>query len=229
MIKKIIIAFLVMLAALLLLGFFLHSELNNIYIYQHESGLLYEGKPIEQIMAEGKMTLLPDFTYSGDNFYEQLVYDVYSWREFNEKPSFFVLSARIFGRYEEADMMNVFATVYAVYYHLYGKILVKDKTVFEPVCVTFTKRSDGQYEYFYINRAKRGDGFNQSVYDFCLTPVTGRQLPDIAEQILNHYNNYGDLLELQRANLIEHLQKCEQKGVSLYLLNEGKPLLVPLT
>jgi len=229
MMKKIIIAFFIMFSALLFLGFFLHTAINDLSVIEPMQGQQYDGRSIEAVLAEGKITMLPDFVYSGDDPYLKLVYDIYSFREFNDQACFFVLSARVFDTYEEADRMNVFATVMFVYYNLYGNILVKDKIAVEPVCITFTKNPDSSYEYYHIKRAQKGNGFQHSVKDFCRMPITGKYLPHIAEQMLSHYNNYGDLLELQRANLVEHLQGLGLKGVSLYLPNAGKPLVVPLT
>ncbi|HHY29063.1 MAG TPA: hypothetical protein GX523_20405, partial [Desulfitobacterium dehalogenans] len=42
---------------------------------------------------------------------------------------------------------------------------------------------------------------------FCTLPVSGKKIAGLAEEILDHYSGYEDLLELQRKNVSKHLRK----------------------
>ena len=47
-------------------------------------------------------------------------------------------------------------------------------------------------------------------------PVSGEEIKGLADQILEHYGNYDDLIELQRGNLLDHLKKNGINDATLY-------------
>lgn len=84
-----------------------------------------------------------------------------------------------------------------------------------PAAITYLKNEDGIYSLEEYKQAMDGSYFAKSIEDFCSMPVSGRKIAGVADKILNHYGNYGDIVTLHRENLIKHLKSNHQTGIKL--------------
>lgn len=67
----------------------------------------------------------------------------------------------------------------------------------------------GNEERSYIlMHEQAGDGslFEPSIREFCTMPVSGKEIPGLADKMLEHYGNKEDILILQKENLAKHLR-----------------------
>jgi len=55
-------------------------------------------------------------------------------------------------------------------------------------------------------QARDGSEFTPSIRKFCTMPVSGQEIPGLADKILKHYGDYEDIRNLQRENLRKHLK-----------------------
>ncbi len=177
-----------------------------------------------------EMTELPDFQYQGDDPIEKLVYETEVKANKIKHAGFTIVAPHIFGSYEEKDRLKVFVTTFTSGYTLYGKILSNDGGSIAPSAITYIKNQDEIYNLEKYEMAMDGGYFVSSIKEFCVMPVSGRKINGLADKIINHYSDYKDIIELERKNLIEHLKKYNQYGVSLqkeYL--EPPDNIIPLT
>lgn len=158
---------------------------------------------------------LPDFQYEGEDPIEKLVYETEIARKKTKRADFTIVAPHIFGSYEEEDRLKVFVTTCDGHYTLYEKVLSEVGGGIAPSAITYIKNDDGSYSLEKYERTKDGADWVPSIKEFCTMPVSGRKIDGLADKIINHYSNKKDIIELERKNLIEHLKKHNQYGVSL--------------
>ena len=173
---------------------------------------------------------LPDFEYGGSDFTETLVYEIEMSETGSMGRGFTILASHIFGSYEEGNHLKIFATTYSSQYNLYGKVITQESGAIVPVAITLVKDDDGNYTFKSYEQTKDGSYFSKSIEEFCVMPESKKEIKGLADEILNHYGNYEDLILLERENLKQHLIKHNQYGVFLKEINYNKPdILIPLT
>lgn len=149
---------------------------------------------------------LPDFTYDGDDPLEKMVYATEIQQNSAPGRGFTVVAPRIFGSYEENGFLKVFVTTYSSTYRLYGNVLDRTTACVVPKAITYKKDENGNYVLEKYEPARDGGDFGSSIRDFCVTPVSGRSIPGLADEILKYYGNYSDIQTLQYQNLYKHLK-----------------------
>ncbi|MFZ5967403.1 MAG: hypothetical protein ACOYVK_09555 [Bacillota bacterium] len=166
---------------------------------------------------------LPDFAYDGNDPIQRLVYSAEIEKNKGRRGEFTIVAPHIFGSYEEGDKLKVFATTFSKQYFLYDKTLSAEGGSIVPVAITYVKNADGNYRLEKYEQARDGSEFTKSIREFCVMPLSGRKIDNLADKILNHYGNYHDIIELERENLIKHLKKNNQYGVFLHQKHYQKP------
>lgn len=154
---------------------------------------------------------LPDYSYEGKDELEKLVYTTETERYSQPQRGFTVVAPKIFKGYEEGDFLKVFVTTYSATYII--NTTAKVASIREisggiiPSAITFEKSEAGNYQLVSYEQAKDGSEWLPSIRQYCTTPVSGKEIPGLADNIINHYGDYKDLHKLQRENLLKHLQK----------------------
>lgn len=158
----------------------------------------------------------PDFSYGGFDIVESMVY--MTEVEISSQPDrgFTIVAPKVFGSYEEDDYLKVFATTYSVTYKLYEDVLEEVSGGVVPVAITYRKEKGEGFVLIDYEQAMDGSGFEPSIREFCKMPVSGEEIKGLADEIIDHYGNYDDLFNLQRENLLEHLEKNGINDVTLY-------------
>ncbi len=153
-----------------------------------------------QILQE---TELPNYVYTGDDPVLKLVYETETaqYHDWNRDGGFSVVAPHVFGSYEEDGYLKVFVTTYAASYNLFGKTLDENSGAIIPAAITYKINADGTYTLTSYKQAQDGSLFAPSIRDYCTMPASGDTIPGLADEILEHYGDYEDLLELQRSNL----------------------------
>ena len=172
---------------------------------------------------EGKTTdiagelRLPDFFYRGDDPILRLVYDTELYRESNYRHdgAFLVPAVRVHDSVREGDKRKVFVTIFDGLYTISGEEVRNVGGSVIPAALTYADSADGSCELESYEMAEDGTSFSKSIEAFCTMPVSGKPIDGLAEKILDHYSDYGDLSTLQRSNLIEHLRSCGIERASL--------------
>jgi len=173
---------------------------------------------------------LPDFEYEGTDTIESLVYDIEMSELRKSGRGFTILASHVFGSYEEGNHLKIFATTYNSQYNLHGKVITQESGGIVPVAITLVKDNNGNYTLESYEQTKDGSYFPKSIEEFCVMPESKEEIKGLADEILNHYGNYEDLLLLERENLKKHLIKHNQYGVFLKEINYDKPdEMIPLT
>lgn len=159
-------------------------------------------------------TVLPDYEYDGSDPLEKLVYDTEV--EMNTgnlgRGGFTVVAPKIHGHYAEGDRLKVFVTTYHARYQLFGDTLTEEGAGIIPAAITYRKDDRGQYVLEDYEQAREGAYWAPSIKDYCTLPVSGRKIPGLADRIVRHYSDYGDLHVLLDQNLARHLQKNGIRG-----------------
>lgn len=168
---------------------------------------------------------LPDFVYDGDDPLEKLVYETEVAQNSGSRGGFTIVAPKIFGSYEEGNKLKVFVTTYSATYRLYDHVLSQEGGSVVPAAITYVKKDDGSYALAEYKPARDGSEFAKSIKQYCTMPVSGKKIPGLADQILDHYGNYSDISALQKENLHKHLTKNQQTGV-IYRLPSGE--FIPL-
>jgi beta-lactamase regulating signal transducer with metallopeptidase domain len=173
---------------------------------------------------------LPDLSYDGDDLIQKLVYSTEIEKNKSDRGSFTIVAPHIFGSYEEGNKLKVFATTFSKHYILYDKTLSDEGGSIIPVAITYVKNSDGNYVLEKYEQARDGSEFAKSIREFCIMPLTGKKISNLADKMLKHYGNYNDIINLERENLIQHLKKNNQVGVFFHQQHYQLPdELIPLT
>lgn len=174
--------------------------------------------------------ILPDYTYDGNDLIEKLVYETELERNKVGVEGFTIVAPHIFGSYEDGNKLKVFVTTFSTKYRLYDNILHEVGGGVIPSAITYVKNSDGSYSLEEYTQAKDGSYFASSIEEFCTMPVSGKKINGLFNEIINHYMDYEDIVQLERENLIKHLEKNNQKEILLKeVYYNSSPKLIPLT
>lgn len=160
-------------------------------------------------------TRLPDFQYEEQDPMEKLVYA--TEMEYYSAPhqGFTIVAPKIFGSYEEGQLLKVFVTTYSAKYRLYDKVLDQVGGGVVPAAITYKKDINGNYLLLDYEQSQDGAHWAPSVREYCRMPVSGQEIPGLADTIINHYSNYDDLRQLHFDNLYKHLSANGIKEATL--------------
>lgn len=159
---------------------------------------------------------LPHFEYDGQNPIEKLVYDTEVEKNSDPKRGGFVVVApKIFGSYEEENLLKVFVTTYSARYKLFGNALSKEGGSIIPAAITYRKDDNSRYVLEKYEQARDGSEFGPSVREYCTMPVSGKEIKGLADKIFKHYGDYEDIRTLLYDNLFKHLKKNGIKDATL--------------
>jgi hypothetical protein len=106
----------------------------------------------------------------------------------------------VFDKYEEEDLLTIWATVDRREYLLYGKKLVENGGSVVPAAIKLRKKPDGSYTLVEYTEAKDGAGFAPSIREFC------KQKSGVAEKMIGQYGKHSELAEKIRENLLAYLK-----------------------
>lgn len=126
-----------------------------------------------------------------------------------EKGGIVLVAPHVFDSYEKDNTLTVWATVLEQQYVLYGEKLVESSAGIIPAAIKFKKDANGRYTLDKYIEARDGSGFAPSIREFC-KPKKG-----VAEKILKHYGEYGDLFVKMNENLIQYLKDNNLAGIIL--------------
>ncbi|MGI1658464.1 MAG: DUF5301 domain-containing protein [Desulfitobacterium sp.] len=161
--------------------------------------------------SKQEMMMLPDYTYDGEDELEKLVYSTETARYSQPQRGFTVVAPKIFMSSEEGDLLKVFVTTYSATYII--KTASNNASIREvsggiiPSAITFKRSGVRNYELVSYEQAKDGSEWLPSIRSYSTTPVSGREISGLADEIISHYGDYEDLHRLQNENLLRHLQK----------------------
>lgn len=120
-----------------------------------------------------------------------------------------LVAPQVFGKYEEDNMLTIWATVLKEEYLLYGKKLVEDNASRVPAAIKLRKDSDGSFTLVEYIVAKDGAGFAPSVREFC------KPKSSVAERILEDYGKKNNLHDQICESLLTYLKANNLTGIFL--------------
>ncbi|AOT69295.1 M56 family metallopeptidase [Geosporobacter ferrireducens] len=170
-------------------------------------------------------TKLPDFKENFSNEIEQLVYDAAIEQYSRSDAGFTVVAPTIFGSYEEGNKLKVFVTVFSNRYKLYDKTLSEVGGSVIPAAITYTKKENGRYTLDEYLEAMDGSYFLQSIKEYCIMPVSKKEIKGLYDKILDDYSSNESRSELLMKNLIDHLKSNNQKDI---ILRQATGEIMPL-
>lgn len=166
---------------------------------------------------------MPDFSYEGTKEELSLLYRTEVERKVFERmlssqyhpkeDTFLVPAIKFFKKIEKEDNIKLFATIYNSEYKIDGKRVSEESGSVIPVCVTYSKEQE-EYVVKEYQMAADGGNFAISIREFSVD-FEGNEIPGLAEDILNHYQEYDDLIQLQRQNLVSLLEANKKQGMVL--------------
>ena len=159
---------------------------------------------------------LPDFEYDGSDPIEKLVYATEIEKNSQPKRGFTIVAPKIFGSYEEDGLLKVFVTTYSATYKLYDNVLELVSAGVVPSAITYKKDNSDNYVLEKYEQAKDGADWLPSIKKFCTMPVSGKEIPGLADKIINHYGDRDDIRTLQLENLFKHLKANGIKDATLF-------------
>lgn len=160
---------------------------------------------------------LPNFVYEGQDSIEALVYDTEIEKNSDSKRGgFMVVAPKIFGSYKEEDLLKVFVTTYSGRYKLFDKALSQEGGSIIPAAITYRKDDRGMYILEKYEQARDGSEFGPSIRKYSTMPVSGKEIPGLADKIFKHYGDYEDIQILLRDNLLKHLRVNGITDATLY-------------
>ena len=161
--------------------------------------------------------LLPNYEYDGQDTIEKLVYATEVERDSasNKRGGFIIVAPKVFGSYEEEDMLKVFVTTYSARYKLFGNALSQEGGSIIPAAITYRKDNSGGYILEKYEQARDGSEFGPSIREYCTMPVSGKEIKGLADKIFKHYTDYEDIRTLLYDNLFKHLKKNGIKDATL--------------
>ncbi len=153
--------------------------------------------------------LLPNYEYDGKDLIEKLVYDaeIGMSSSSNKRGGFIIVAPKIFGSYEEENMLKIFVTTYSARYKLYGNTLSEEGGSIVPAAITYRKDDNDSYILDTYEQARDGSEFGPSIKKYCRMPRSNKEIKGLVDKILNHYGDYEDILVLMNDNLFKHLKK----------------------
>ena len=170
--------------------------------------------------------ILPDFNYEGKDELMKIIYETTLQKKKLEDTSFTIVAPYIVGKYEEENKIKVIIKLLTHRYHLYDKTLSNVSGSMGPVAITYTKNPDGTYILSEYVEAMDGGMYRSSIEAFCTQPVSHKPIPEMVEQLLGKGSSSSSIQELERQNLIKHLQKNKQYGVIYHTSSDE---YIPLT
>lgn len=159
---------------------------------------------------------LPDFEYDGSDPIEKLVYATEIEKNSQPQRGFTIVAPKIFGSYEEDELLKVFVTTFSATYKLYGNVLDEVGGSVVPSAITYKKDNSGNYVLEKYEQAKDGADWQPSIKKFCTMPVSEKEIPGLADKIIDHYGNYDDIRTLRWENLFKHLKANGIKDATLF-------------
>ena len=159
---------------------------------------------------------LPDFEYDGSDPIEKLVYATEIEKNSQPQRGFTIVAPKIFGSYEEDGLLKVFVTTFSATYKLYGNVLDEVGGSVVPSAITYKKDNSGNYVLEKYEQAKDGADWQPSIKKFCTMPVSEKEIPGLADKIIDHYGNRDDIRTLQWENLFKHLKANGIKDATLF-------------
>lgn len=158
-------------------------------------------------VRKGEETVLSDYQYGGADQNEALVYRANEeWSKGGTRSGFMVPAVKIYGSFEQGEKKKVFARVYEEAYRLFGNQLEFESGSDIPVAITFVKGANGIYQMEKYKIPEDGSHYEKSIRAFCTQPVSGEQIPGLADQMLNAQDMEG-IVRQQHRNLADHLVK----------------------
>ena len=155
-----------------------------------------------------KEITLPHYEYDGQDPIEKLVYDTEVEKNSDPKRGgFMVVAPKIFGSYEEENLLKVFVTTYSARYKLFGNALSKEGGSIIPAAITYRKDDNSMYILDKYEQARDGSEFGPSIREYCKMPISGKDIEGLADTIFKHYTDYEDIRTLLYENLHKHLKK----------------------
>lgn len=152
--------------------------------------------------------ILPNFEYDGQDPIEKLVYATEIEKApDNKNGGFTVVAPKIFGSYEEGDLLKVFATTFYARYMLFDNVLSMDSAGIVPVAIIYQKDESGDYTLLKYEQARDGSEFGPSIIAYCTMPISGKEIEGLADEIFKHYGDYEDIRILMHDNLFKHLKE----------------------
>ena len=149
------------------------------------------------------------------------------YQEIAATPENFIVTASVLhGACEEDDRLRIFATSYAAYYRDDGDTVVQQGASIVPVALTFVRNTQGAYALVNYTSASDGAEFTPSVVNFCKTPVTGRTIVALADQIMNAYGDNETLNALHMQKLADYLAADGRTGVYYKAYDDAQPVLM---
>ncbi len=164
-------------------------------------------------------TPVPNFSYTGDDPVLALVYQslIEKGMDRYARPpaSFIVVAPHVFASYQEQDRLKVFTTAQTSFFQLKSDIAELRSDGITSFAITYKKDQDGKYHLESLEPSMDGGMFAESIRNFCTMPVSGEQIPGLADKIINHYKDYADLKPLLKENLANHLKGLGYQSVKL--------------
>jgi hypothetical protein len=154
-------------------------------------------------LAIREETRLPDFQYDGPDPTEKLVYATEIVQNSNSHLGFTIVACKIFGSYEEGQLLRVFVTTFSARYRLYDNVLDLVSGSVIPSAITYKQNENGNYVLLDYEQSQDGAHWAPSVREYCRMPVSGQEIPGLADTIMR--SNYEDLRQLHYDNLYKHL------------------------
>ncbi|MFA9466629.1 MAG: M56 family metallopeptidase [Velocimicrobium sp.] len=152
--------------------------------------------------------ILPNYEYDGQDPIEKLIYDTEIEKNSDStRGGFMVVAPKIFGSYEEENLLRVFVTTYSARYKLFGNVLSEEGGSIIPAAITYRKDDSGSYILEKYEQAGDGSEFGSSVRNFCIMPVSGKKIKGLADKIFKYNTDYEDIRTLLYDNLFKHLNK----------------------
>jgi beta-lactamase regulating signal transducer with metallopeptidase domain len=159
---------------------------------------------------------LPDFEYDGSDPIEKLVYATETEKNSQPQRGFTIVAPKIFGSYEEGGLLKVFVITFSATYKLYGNVLDEVGGSVVPSAISYKKDNSGNYVLEKYEQAKDGADWQPSIKKFCTMPVSGKEIPGLADKIIDHYGNRDDIRTLRWENLFKHLKANGIKDATLF-------------
>lgn len=152
-----------------------------------------------------RKTKLSDFEANVSDPIEQLVYDTALQQYSQPDDGFTIVAPTIFGSYEEGDKLKVFVTVFSNRYKLYNKTLSETSGSVIAAAITYTKHVDGSYTLEEYLEAMYGSNWSKSIKEYCVMPVSKKEIKGLVNMILDDYGSNKKRSELLTENLRQHL------------------------
>lgn len=166
-------------------------------------------------------TVMPRFQYGGKDPIEKLVYETEIDRGLEGiKPGMFsIVSPIILNVSQEGNFLKVFLNSSGSDYTLWNDhTITQDSCWGFPTAITYQKQANGSYALLKYDMPQDGEGFYpRSIHNFCTTPATHKEIPGLAERMMNFQTSVLIPLGIDR-NYKSYLDKNKIKGYRLITL-----------